>query len=177
MRWPLEVLLALLAMTGSAPALAQHGRQADAGPAARIDPSWDFTLPLLDGSRFVQASRLNGPVLVNFWGKDCAPCITEMPRLQAFAKANPHWTVLLVSTDAPAEARTFVQRQGLQLTVLRPGTHVGALMRSAGNRGGGLPFTVSLRDARICHRHLGELGNVELAALVAACAPQQAYSP
>jgi thiol-disulfide isomerase/thioredoxin len=177
MLWARMVFLALLAMPGAAPALAQHGQQADAAPTSRIGQAWDFTLPLLDGSRFVQASSLKGPVLVNFWGKDCAPCITEIPRLQVFADANPHWTVLLVSTDAPAEARAFVQRHGLQLTVLRPGSHVGTLMRSAGNRGGGLPFTVSLRDARICHRHLGELGSAELATLVAACPPQQASSP
>jgi thiol-disulfide isomerase/thioredoxin len=130
---------------------------------------WDFTLPTLDGSRFVQASALSGPVLVNFWGKDCAPCIAELPRLQAFAKANPQWTVLLVSTDVPADARAFVQRHGVQLTVLRSGASVAGLMRSAGNRSGGLPFTVALQDARICHRHIGEVGEAELAAITSAC--------
>ena len=77
--------------------------------------------------------------------------------------------VRLVSTDAPADAREFAQRHGGKLTVLRPGANVGALMRSAGNRSGGLPFTVALQDARICHRHLGELGEAELAAIASAC--------
>jgi outer membrane receptor for ferrienterochelin and colicins len=142
----------------------------------RLDQPWDFTLPTLDGSRFVQASALKGPVLVNFWGRDCAPCITELPRLQAFANTNPQWRVLLVSTDTPADASAFVQRHGVQLMVLRPGTNVGALMRSAGNHSGGLPFTVALRsdgqEARLCNTHLGELTQTDLARLAATCTPQ-----
>ncbi len=130
---------------------------------------WGFTLPTLDGTRFVQSSTLKGRVLVNFWGKDCPPCVAELPRLQAFARTHPQWTVLLVSTDAPADAREFLQRHGLVLPVLRPGAHVNGLMRSAGNRGGGLPFTVALHDARICHRHLGEVGDAALASFTSAC--------
>jgi outer membrane receptor for ferrienterochelin and colicins len=140
--------------------------------------AWDFTLSTLDGSRFVQASALSGPVLVNFWGKDCAPCITELPRLEAFARANPQWTVLLVSTDAPADAREFVRRHAVELPVLRPGANVAALMRSAGNRSGGLPFTVALRaetsEVRICGGQSGELAQADLARMAAAC---EAKSP
>ena len=149
-----------------------HGG-AHAPGAVPLGHAWDFTLPTVDGSRFVQASALGGPVLVNFWGKDCVPCVTELPRLEAFAKANPQWTVLLISTDAPADALEFVQRHGLRLTVLRPGANVGALMRSAGNRSGALPFTVALRsdsrEARICGGQLGELGQADLARVAAAC--------
>lgn len=156
---------------GAASAFA-HG-DAHAPGTLPVGHAWNFTLPTLDGSRFVQAAALSGPVLVNFWGKDCGPCITELPRLEAFAKANPSWTVLLVSTDAPADAREFVQRHGVQLDVLRPGANVAALMRSAGNRRGGLPFTVALRadtrEARICHGQLGELAHADLGRIAAAC--------
>lgn len=152
---------------------AQAHDGAHAPSAVPVGHAWNFTLPTLDGSRFMRASTLNGSVLVNFWGKDCGPCITELPRLEAFAKANPQWTVLLVSTDAPADARDFVQRHGVQLAVLRPGANVGALMRSAGNRNGGLPFTVALRadtrQARICYGQLGELAPADLGRIAAAC--------
>jgi thiol-disulfide isomerase/thioredoxin len=161
----LLVVACLAVGVGAAPAHdGAHGQA-----ALPTGQGWDFTLPTLDGGRFVQASALSGPVLVNFWGKDCAPCIAELPRLQAFAKAHPQWTVLLVSTDGAADARAFVQRHGLQLTVLRSGASVSALMRSAGNRGGGLPFTVALQDARVCHRHVGEVRETELAAITSAC--------
>ena len=137
--------------------------------AATVGQAWDFTLPSLDGSRFVQASGITGPVLVNFWGRDCPPCVAELPRLQAFARDNPHWTVLLVSTDSPAIAREFVQRHSVTLPVLRPGGNVAALMRSAGNRSGGLPFTVALLSARICDAQTGAVEAADLQRMAQAC--------
>jgi len=131
--------------------------------------AWDFNLPLLDGSRFVRASAISGPVLLNFWSADCPPCVAELPRLQAFALAHPQWTVLLVSTDSPAVAREFLATRALSLPVLRPGADVRALMRGAGNRHGILPFSVTLQAGQICQRHLGELHEADLPRLVSAC--------
>lgn len=165
--WLLFLLL-LAAMLASAPPARTHTGPHAPG-AVPVGHGWDFTLPTLDGSGFVTASSPAGPVLVNFWGVDCAPCIAELPRLQAFAAAHPQWTVLLVSTDAPARAQAFVQRHGITLTVLRPGANVMALMRSAGNRSGGLPFTVGLRQGRLCDGQLGELAESDLARLAARC--------
>ena len=164
-----QLATASLLAAASLAALA-HGSQP--GGAHRLDPlgaPLDFTLPSLDGKRFVKASAFSGPVLVNFWGKDCAPCIEELPRLEAFAKANPHWTVLLVSIDTPAQAHEFVQRHGLQLTVLRRGANVEALMRTGGNPHGALPFTVALREGRICDLQLGDMGANDLQRVNAAC--------
>jgi thiol-disulfide isomerase/thioredoxin len=162
----MALLQACLVLCAS-PALAHetcHGTQ-----GLPLGNAWDFTLPTLDGTRFVQAAAVKGPLLVNFWGRDCGPCITELPRLQAFAKAHPQWTVLLVSTDATTDAREFVQRHGVELNVLRPGANVAALMRSAGNRNGGLPFTVALRDSRVCDGQLGELSASDLLRMIATC--------
>ena len=130
---------------------------------------WDFSLPTLDGSRFVVASALAGPVLVNFWGRDCGPCIAELPRLQAFAQTHPHWTVLLVSIDRTEQAREFVQRHNLTLPVLRPGLNVAALMRSAGNRSGGLPFSVTLRNGHLCSSRSGEFTVSDLTEIALGC--------
>lgn len=153
------------------PAWAHDGAHVAAQrPAATVGGKpWDFTLPTLDGSRFVQASSFAGPVLVNFWGRDCGPCITELPRLQAFAQAHPDWTVLLVSTDSTAQAQEFVQRHQLTLAVLRPAANVGALMRSAGNRSGGLPFSVTLYKGRLCTSRSGELADTDLTAMALGC--------
>lgn len=133
---------------------------------------WDFTLASLDGNRFVRASDTVGPVLVNFWGKDCPPCVAELPRLHEFARANPQWTVLLVSTDSPTVANEFVRQHGLTLPVLRPGGNVSALMRSAGNRSGGLPFTVTLRNSRLCASQSGSVDTADLHRLAQACPAQ-----
>jgi thiol-disulfide isomerase/thioredoxin len=163
-RWLAVTLLALCA----GPSLSRDG-----GHGTQTSPTgqrWDFTLPALDGSHFVQAAALRGPVLVNFWGRDCGPCITELPRLEAFAHANPTWTVLLVSTDPPNVATEFVRRIGLKGIVLRSGANVAGLMRSAGNRQGALPFSVGLHEGKICRTLLGELHEADLARWSAACA-------
>ena len=164
-------VVAMVSVTAQAPVWAHdgtHSAQKNVASPVRGKP-WDFTLPTLDGSRFVQASSFEGPVLVNFWGRDCGPCITELPRLQAFAQAHPQWTVLLVSTDSTAQAQEFVQRHKLMLTVLRPGANVSALMRSAGNRSGGLPFSVTLRNGRVCESRTGELADSDLTDMVLSC--------
>lgn len=132
-------------------------------------PAWDFTLATLDGDRFVQASGLPGPVLVNFWGDECPPCVAELPRLQAFARRQPGWTLLLVATDAPQEARAYLKERGITLVGLKGGPDVAVLMRSAGNRSGGLPFTVVLRDGHICQSHEGELSEAALERVGVAC--------
>lgn len=152
---------------------------AGAQPRPAAGQAWDFTLPTLAGDRFVRLSALDGPVLVNFWSHDCPPCVTELPRLQAFAADHPAWTVLLVSTDTPAVATEFARRHGLALPVLRPGGNVVALMRAAGNRGGALPFTVATRAARICDGHLGALSTADLQRIVDSCAtaPATAATP
>ena len=128
--WPCLALCAPPILAGAQPA---------ARPQAGL--AWDFSLPALDGVRFVRLSDQQGPVLVNFWSRDCPPCVTELPRLQAFADAHPTWTVLLVSTDTPTAATEFVRAHAITLPVLRPGGNVAALMRSAGNRVGALPLT------------------------------------
>src|SRR5262245_58684638 len=118
------------------------------GSAVGADRVWDFNLTTLDGSRYVRASSVQGPLLVNFWGAECPPCIDELPRLQAFAADRPAWTVWLVATDPAPMARAFVDRHAVRLPVLRAGQNVSGLMRAAGNRDGGLPFTVALQQGR-----------------------------
>jgi peroxiredoxin len=137
--------------------------------AGSADRAWDFNLPALDGSRFVQASSVQGPLLVNFWGSECPPCVEELPRLQAFALDRPAWTVWLVATDSAPTARAFVDRHAVRLPVLRAGQNVSGLMRAAGNRDGGLPFTVALRQGRICAVREGALAPADLASIEAAC--------
>lgn len=170
-RLPLWTCLALCA----APFVASA--QSSAGPPPLAGAAWDFSLPTLDGDRFVRLSGLHGPVLVNFWSRDCPPCVTELPRLQTFANAHPAWTVLLVSTDTPAAATEFIRAHGVTLPVLRPGGNVVALMRAAGNRIGALPFTVATRKARLCDRQLGALSSADLRRIADACAAAQAPAP
>ncbi|MCB5187924.1 TlpA family protein disulfide reductase [Methylobacillus caricis] len=120
--------------------------------------SWDFTLPTLDGDRFIQLKHVTKPALINFWGVDCPPCVHELPALDNFSRLNPGWTVLLVNTDTPALAQRFLEQHPVQATVLRPGLNISGLMRAAGNRTGALPFTLVVdRHEAICFRKTGAL--------------------
>jgi thiol-disulfide isomerase/thioredoxin len=152
-------------------------------PLAAIK-GWDFTLPTLDGDRFVRLRDTTGPVLVNFWGVDCPPCVAELPLLLAFARAQPGWTVLLVGTDPPAAARAFAARLPQPLPpnvlLLRGAAQARALLREAGSRHGGLPHSVALPpgSAGACALHAGMLTDAWLRNTVAACdAPQRAKTP
>lgn len=178
--WGGAVLLtcaATLAQPALAQARASQATSAQPSAAAPTRPAtrpWSFELPALDGSRFVRASDFAGPVLLNFWGRDCPPCIAELPMLEQFARNHPQWAVLLVATDTPRQAAQFLERRGITLPALRGGAQVGALMKSAGNPRGALPFTVALQSRAICRTHTGMLSAAELQALAADCAnPQQ----
>lgn len=140
-----------------------------------VKAGWDFTLPTLDGSRFVRLRDAGGPVLVNFWGVDCPPCIAELPLLLTWAADNPRWTLLLVGTDPPANARAFVARlPGAvpgNVQWLRSGSATRALLREAGSPHGGLPHSVALAAAsqHVCAQHAGMVEPQWLQAIGLAC--------
>jgi outer membrane receptor for ferrienterochelin and colicins len=154
-RWRARALAAALLLAGAlaVPAWAlERAHAAGRTGAPPVVTGWDFTLPTLHGSRFVRLRDAAGPVLVNFWGTDCPPCVAEMPLLLDFARAHPQWTVLLVGTDPPAAAREFA---ALKLPaplpdnvhLLRGAAQARALLNEAGNRQGALPYSVALYGA------------------------------
>lgn len=57
-------------------------RPGDASPTSGGLP--DLALPCLGGGEDVPLSSLEGPLVLNFWAQNCAPCRTEMPILQSF---------------------------------------------------------------------------------------------
>ena len=145
-----------------------------AQPALAADDHWQFTLPSQDGDRFVSLAELPGPVLVNFWGVDCPPCISELPMLGTYARLHTDWQVLLVNTDGAAPTQRFLEQHPLPematLTLLRPGLNVSGLMRKAGNLHGVLPFSVAVDSRhRICFRKAGALTEDDLARMRHGC--------
>lgn len=76
---------------------------------------------LNDGRSSVDLAKLRGHVVVlNFWASWCAPCLEELPSLNAMQAELPEVRVVGVSMDEDPNAfQTFVSRHPAQfLTVL-----------------------------------------------------------
>jgi thiol-disulfide isomerase/thioredoxin len=74
-----------------------------------------FTLTDPDGKELQLASLKGKPFLLNLWATWCAPCIAELPTLQAIAnRADVGVKVVTVSQDMgdPAKVRVFLNQRG-----------------------------------------------------------------
>jgi cytochrome c biogenesis protein CcmG/thiol:disulfide interchange protein DsbE len=88
----------------------------------------DFTVS--DGTRTVHLADYRGKiVLLNFWATWCAPCIAELPSLQAMHQDLPQVVVIAVSVDENPDAyHRFLEQHPLNLlTVEDTERHVNAL--------------------------------------------------
>ena len=70
-----------------------------------------------DGEHAVDLQSLQGKVVVlNFWASWCAPCVEEMPSLQAFQNQTPGVQVVAISSnEAFAKYQHYVAQQHLTL--------------------------------------------------------------
>ena len=129
--------------------------------------------PPLQGASFVDLSgrprtlsEWAGKLLVvNFWATWCAPCLEEIPLLMAVRKAHVGVGVEVVgiAIDVAAKVGEFAAKLSVDYTLLLAGVDGLELMRSLGNRSGGLPFTVFLdRSGAPVRTKLGVLKQPEL---------------
>jgi cytochrome c biogenesis protein CcmG/thiol:disulfide interchange protein DsbE len=79
----------------------------------------EFTVS--DGQRTVNLASLRGKVVVlNFWASWCAPCLEELPSLEAMQKQLPEVQVLAVSTDEDSGAyKQFLLEHHVQLLTVQ----------------------------------------------------------
>ncbi|MEM1080776.1 MAG: TlpA disulfide reductase family protein [Pseudomonadota bacterium] len=132
------------------------------------DPMPNFRHAALDG-QFVSRDDLIGqPALINFWATWCAPCVREMPMLQAYAAQHADRLQMVgIAIDEPGQVHGFVQELGVTYRILVGTSDVMQTQRDFGNANGMLPFTV-LVDAQgiVRWQHLGEVKPEHLAEFV-----------
>lgn len=163
----------LLGGAGAAAVAAGAGWQAWRGPGAQapavLDPAaaafWAMSFESPTGGP-VEATRFRGrPLLLNFWGTWCPPCVKEMPELDLFAREQPAggWQVLGLAVDNPKAVREFLTRSPVGYTIGLAGFEGSELARQLGNDKSGLPFTVAFnRQGAISHRKAGATTLTEL---------------
>lgn len=118
----------------------------------------DWTLRDAGGQsvRFSEALK-KGPVLLSFWALWCAPCLKELPHIDALAtEFDGKITVLAVNSDTQrsvARVRPYLRSKGYEVTV--PLDTAGELARKL-QIGNAIPFTVLYDpDGREFYRHTG----------------------
>ncbi len=103
---------------------------------------WNQSFETLDGTSLSMVQFRGKRLLLNFWATWCAPCVSEMPMLDAFARQHAiEWQVLALAVDRQEPVRRFLTEHRLSLSVAFASTIGLDLSRSLGNRFGALPFT------------------------------------
>ncbi|KQU67222.1 MULTISPECIES: TlpA disulfide reductase family protein [unclassified Rhizobacter] len=130
---------------------------------------WALQFDRPEGGSLPLASLRGQPLLLNFWATWCAPCVKEMPLLDAFQRTHQPagWRVVGLAVDSPTPVREFLQKLPVTFPIGLAGLTGVDLARSLGNDRGGLPFSAVFdRDGRVIARKLGSIAEQDLAAWV-----------
>jgi thiol-disulfide isomerase/thioredoxin len=138
------------------------------GQAASPLPGfWAQQWPTPAGGMLAMQSLQGRPLLVNFWATWCAPCVEELPLINAFYREHRAngWQVLALAIDQSGPVQKFLQTVPLDFPVGLAGSAGAEWARSLGNLAGGLPFSVVLdSQGAIVQRKIGRLAPADLAA-------------
>ena len=96
----------------------------------------------------IPAAWVGRPSLVNLWATWCAPCLKEMPDLQAFATAQGDAGVRVVgiALDDAAAVAAFLRQHGITYPVLLDAAGPADAGVRLGNPAGVLPYSVLVSD-------------------------------
>jgi len=136
------------------------GVQPAVNAPAKADPAafYDASLPDLDGKTVALREYLGRPTVVNFWATWCAPCVQEMPYLDAIAKNSPKLGFVGIGIDTESNIKQFVSKIPVSYKLVVAGHGGISMVRTLGNAAGGLPFTVLLtEDGSIFDTILGQV--------------------
>jgi thiol-disulfide isomerase/thioredoxin len=134
-----------------------------ASPAAPSEPDpipalMQLQMPDLNGAMHSLTDFKGQPMVVNFWATWCAPCVKEMPELDALQKKYPHVRFVGIGVDTAANIQKFVEKVQVSYPLWVIGAGAIDTLRKLGNPSGGLPFTIVFNaDGGINRKILGEI--------------------
>ena len=117
-----------------------------------------MSFPDLDGKPRSLAEWQGRPMVVNFWATWCAPCVKEMPELQALQEKYPAIQFVGIGVDKAENMRQFVEKVPVSYPLLVMDAGAVDTLRTLGNPAGGLPFTLVFdANGRISRKILGQI--------------------
>jgi thiol-disulfide isomerase/thioredoxin len=142
---------------------------ATAAPPKTMDAKGDtptLSVNLLSGELYDLASRRGRWVVINFWATWCAPCVKEMPELDAYDAKRDDLDVVGLAYEeiTPEDMRAFLDKRPVNypiaiLDVYDPPPAFGTPR--------GLPMTYLIApDGRIAERFMGPVTGADLDAAI-----------
>ena len=128
--------------------------------AVDTEPMLEAALPDLSGvSR--QIGHWKGKVLVvNFWATWCPPCLEEIPHFVRLQErfGDQGLQFVGIAIDEVDKVRAFARKYAINYPIMIGQADAIELSRTAGNKAGGLPYTLILdRSGEVVSQHYGGL--------------------
>jgi len=161
--WLYAGVAAVAGLAGAAMAWRRHALTEM--PSEVMSMLWASEFESPTGEVLRLANFKGKPLVLNFWATWCAPCVEEMPLIDAFYRQNSQksWQVLGLAIDQPSRVRQFLSQHSVSYPIGLAGLNGTELGKTLGNSQGGLPFTVVLdAQAQLKQRKLGKLSEDEV---------------
>jgi thiol-disulfide isomerase/thioredoxin len=140
----------------------------EAAAPAPIRPA--FRLPDIDGTPHELSEWAGRNRLLNFWATWCAPCLKEIPLLEAFQteQGETGIQVIGIAVDFHDDVAKFAETAGFNYPVLVGEEDGMAVAEAWGIDVVGLPFTVIVSaDGELLKAHFGQIHRDQLDAIAA----------